>query len=69
MRRLRMRLFAIEYFADCLAFVRCKCRNKDERANSFVDARAYHRPRIGMGNKHHRPVGPLQRTFKRGDVI
>src|SRR5262249_34197200 len=51
LRRLRMRLVAIEYLADRLTFVRCKCRNEDERANSFVGARAYHSARIGMRSK------------------
>ena len=69
LRRLWMRLFTIKYLADCLAFVRCKCRDEDEGANSFVDARAYHGSRVGMRNKDQRPIGPLQRTFKRGDVI
>src|SRR5215510_16049934 len=69
LRRLRMRLSAIEYLTDCLTFVGCKCRKEDEGASSFVDARAYHSTRIGVRNKHQRPTGPLQRAFELGYVI
>ena len=64
-----MRLFAIEYLANGLVFVRCQSRNEDQRLDPLVDARSYHGPGIGMRNKDHRPIGPLQCTFQRGDVI
>jgi hypothetical protein len=67
--RLRMRLFAIEHFADCLALLRRQSCNEDERSNSFVDARPYHSTRISVRNKDHRAIGLLKRTFKCSDII
>ena len=55
-------LFAIEYLADCLAFVRCQGCNEDQQLNSFADVGTYHSPGIGVRNKDHRPIGPLQRA-------
>ena len=64
-----MRLFAIEYLADGLAFVRCESCNEDQGLDPFVDDRSYHGPGIGMCHENDRPIGPFQRTFKRSDII
>jgi hypothetical protein len=64
-----MRLFTIEYLANRLAFVGRQGRNENQRLNSFVAAGRYHSPGVGMRNKDHRPIGPLQRALKRSDII
>ena len=69
LRRLRRRLVAIKHFGDCFAFVGRESRDKDQRLDSFVGARAYHGAGIGMRNKDYRPIGPLQRTLKRRSII
>src|SRR5882724_3876729 len=69
LRRLRMRLFPIKYLSDGFAFVRRQSRNEDQGLDSFVDTRSYHGPGIGMRRENDRPFGPLQRAFKRSDII
>src|ERR1700758_5596486 len=50
--RPRMRLLSIEHFGDCLAFVRCQDRYKDQRSDSLVCVRGYHCGRT-VPYKHH----------------
>jgi hypothetical protein len=69
LRRLRRRLVAIKYFGNSFTFVGREGRNKDQRPNSFVGARAYYGAGKGMRNKDCRSIGPLQRTLKRRGII
>ena len=64
-----MRLFAIEYFGDCLAFVRRQSRYEDQRLDSLVGARRYHRASISVRYQDHGPIGAFQGAVERCDVI
>ena len=68
-RRLRRRLVAIEYLRDCFAFVGRESRNEDQRPHSLLRDRTNHGAGIGMRDKDNRPVGPLQRSLKRRNII
>src|SRR6516162_9786334 len=69
LRRLRMRLVAIEHFGDCLAFVRRQGRYEDQRLHSLVGARRYHRAGISVRCQDHGPIGAFQDAVERGSVI
>src|SRR6516225_1654767 len=69
LRCLWMRLFAIEYFGDCLAFVRCQGRYEDQRLDPLVGGRRYHRASVSVRSQNHRPIGTFQGAVERCDVI
>jgi len=69
MRRLRMRLFAIEQFGDRLAFVGRQGCDKGQRPDSRVGGRCYDRAGIGVRYQDHRATGAFERAVKRGDII
>ena len=69
LRRLWMRLLAIEHLGDRLAFVGCQRRYEDQRLNFLVGARRYHRACISMRHQDRGCVGAFQNAVKRGDVV
>ena len=69
LRRLWMRLLAIEHLGDRLAFVGCQRRYEDQRLNFLVGARRYHRACISMRHQDRGCVGAFQSAVKRGDVV
>lgn len=68
-RRLWMQFLAIEHLRNRLAFVRCQCRYENQRLNSLVGARCYHRAGISVRYQDYGAIGAFQSAVKRGDVI
>ena len=62
LRRLWMRLLAIEHLRNSLAFIRCQSRYVDQRLNSLVGARRYHRAGISV---RYKTTGPSVRSRAR----
>ena len=69
LRRLRVRLCAIEHIRDGLALVRRKGRHVDERLHSLIAHRSNDSTGVSVARQHHGARYALQRAVERRHVI
>ena len=67
--RLWVRLSSIEYFGDCLAFVRLQSRYEDQRLDSLASVLSYNCAGIGVRYQGHGAMGVFERAIEGCRVI